>query len=445
MRCLGHDGEKVIGKQALLPVLSYGVLDVGALPLARPSQHLSSCRRVRWHGPSAARFVPMLGKILAVSEWRLFVCGSFMSQEPFHMYAHGSRFVLMGDNLSSLLSFEWGRAKDFSLMSRVAVARQIGCELVQIHRYSESSRNPMDRDGCAVESGELRVGQVQQGRGVSWKPPIYIQDGRPCVLRLELLVPDVSRSTHVAPAQPRTPIRRGHGWCCLELSAGSARLGGACYEPGRSTLWMTGEVLGRRIQRVIMRWVRASRLVCSHGHAMHLAVASHPMGITEASRARGKTYSPVHHASCASSPGGGCALEHREHGILSDVYEMLNKDEKVEEDPLTTSDAWLDFNMLQQKIQGSRLSNAMKQAMDVAVPGSSGDAPRRRKGVIADNTSAGQDSAERATQQRGTRRTRSGYAHGKQREEHIRQQTRRSRSRAAPFSAAPSRGQTADR
>ena len=69
------------------------------------------------------------------------------------VHAHGHRLLSIGDNLSSILGFEKGEARDYALrrLTRSSAARQIACEVRHFHRYSESERSPTGADSRAVE------------------------------------------------------------------------------------------------------------------------------------------------------------------------------------------------------------------------------------------------------------------------------------------------------
>ena len=219
-------------------------------------------------------FKALPDSLLSPTRWHNVIKGGFRFDEAIHMLEgrttllglvrmsrstgfHGSRFLSIGDNLSSLLAFERGRARDWGLrrLTRMSAARQIGCELQQLHRYSESDRNPTDYDSRAVERGDLGVFQVCHGRGVRWTPPrcsaCHQADGTKChahrshhprptvVLELDKLIPMSCCTTSFPTVQPsapppaasavRRPASRRH---VLELYAGCARLSGAALDEG---------------------------------------------------------------------------------------------------------------------------------------------------------------------------------------------------------------------
>ena len=151
---------------------------------------------------------------------------------------HGCRFLSIGDNLSSLLAFEKGRACDWGLrcLTRVAAARQIACEIHQYHRYSETERNPTDHDSRAVERGEISSCQVVHGRGVVWPLLVSPPPTRPSGVRLPIRLAALLRPPTVAssvaaqstavverpPPPPASPRRPGHFgvvcWLCSFVS-----------------------------------------------------------------------------------------------------------------------------------------------------------------------------------------------------------------------------------
>ena len=59
---------------------------------------------------------------------------------------HGSRVLVIGDNLGSLLSFERSRCKDLGhlLLCRRVAARSIATSISVRWRYAESDCNPAD-------------------------------------------------------------------------------------------------------------------------------------------------------------------------------------------------------------------------------------------------------------------------------------------------------------
>ena len=61
---------------------------------------------------------------------------------------HGSRLLTLCDNLSAIMAFDKGRARDLSLLSlcRRAGALALACEIRWHLRYVESARNPSDKD-----------------------------------------------------------------------------------------------------------------------------------------------------------------------------------------------------------------------------------------------------------------------------------------------------------
>ena len=153
-----------------------------AAPPVRQREVLDSRPPRRLIGNTLAGIAPLSDSILSPSKWRLVLRGGFWYAEAIHMLEgrttllplkrasrstalHGHKFLTIGDNMSSLLSFERGRARDWGLrqLTRVSAARSIACELDQRHRYSETDRNPSDRDSRAAERGEVRPGQVQSG------------------------------------------------------------------------------------------------------------------------------------------------------------------------------------------------------------------------------------------------------------------------------------------
>ena len=133
-------------------------------------------------GNALAGIAFLSDSILSPSKWRLVLRGGVSCRgDPYMLEGrttllpfkrasrstapHGHKFLTIGDNMSSPLSFEKGRARDwgFRQLTRVSAAQSIVYELDQRHCYAETDRNPSDRDSRAVERGEVRTGQVQSG------------------------------------------------------------------------------------------------------------------------------------------------------------------------------------------------------------------------------------------------------------------------------------------
>ena len=300
------------------------------------SSGASLCQRF---GPRAIEeagpvVVPLPDDVLDENRWKLVVKGSFMYDEPIHMLEgrttlvglkrmtrsadrHGYRFLSIGDNLSSLIALEKGRAQNFALLglTRTAAARQIACDLRQFHRYSESKRNPTDFDSRAVERGDIVRGQTVHGAGVRWAPPIpsVIPRGPRfrAQLQLDRLVhhsfrPFDSPHSHsqiaassalshsncsvapppsslhadcsVAPPPPvplasllPRRIRKRKSRAVLEIFAGTARLSGACRFLGLHVAAPIELVRGEwcdlsdpRVVAVIKLWIRQRRVWYVH-------------------------------------------------------------------------------------------------------------------------------------------------------------------------------------
>ena len=78
---------------------------------------------------------------------------------------HGMRLLGLADNLSALLAFMKGRARDswLRLLVRQAAAIAIGAEIAWHLRYIESARNCTDYDSRAADRGEVGPGQAILG------------------------------------------------------------------------------------------------------------------------------------------------------------------------------------------------------------------------------------------------------------------------------------------
>ncbi|CAK0872713.1 unnamed protein product, partial [Prorocentrum cordatum] len=126
---------------------------------------------------------PLPDALLASKRWAMVVKGAWQHDGVIHekegrvllmglvrasrcVGLHGKRVLSIGDNLSSLCSFEKGRSGSFALrrLCQRAGALSIGCELDWSLRYVESKRNPTDFDSRAADRGELAAGCSVAGR-----------------------------------------------------------------------------------------------------------------------------------------------------------------------------------------------------------------------------------------------------------------------------------------
>ena len=288
-----------------------------------------------------SKFLPLPDDVLQASRWHLIIRGGFLFQEAIHMlearivflglkratrssHCHGHRILSISDNLSELLAFERGRATNWALrqLTRVAAARQIGCEIDHHHRYVESARNTTDYDSRATERGEVRAGEIQRGAAAALRhqgPPLArpgssstsrpssstslsfaLTSSRATSLpRLPLppalpppavltaaepppappwepgkLLPTAAKSGGAGPRQLATPARaRGRPRFFIEIYAGCARLIGACLdqslacgvaielEDGKGK-WH--DLHDPRIFTVVRRWIVQRQAWCCH-------------------------------------------------------------------------------------------------------------------------------------------------------------------------------------
>ena len=81
--------------------------------------------------------------------------------------ARGRILFSVGDNLSSILAYEKGRARceDLLAQCRTAAAYLIGAQIRWHHRYIESERNVTDFDSRAAGRGEILRGRTQSVYG----------------------------------------------------------------------------------------------------------------------------------------------------------------------------------------------------------------------------------------------------------------------------------------
>ncbi|CAK0812038.1 unnamed protein product, partial [Prorocentrum cordatum] len=126
---------------------------------------------------------PLPDALLASKRWAMVIKGAWQHDGVIHekegrvllmglvrasrcVGLHGRRVLSIGDNLSSLCSFEKGRSGSFALrrLCQRAGALSIGCELDWSLRYVESKRNPTDFDSRAADRGELPAGASVAGR-----------------------------------------------------------------------------------------------------------------------------------------------------------------------------------------------------------------------------------------------------------------------------------------
>lgn len=89
-----------------------------------------------------------------------------LRRESRQAHRHGLRLLCLGDNQSSLLSFEKGRSAHEGLRRLCARAGslQIGCEVGWSQRYVETTRNPTDAPSRLANSGYIPAGGVVVGR-----------------------------------------------------------------------------------------------------------------------------------------------------------------------------------------------------------------------------------------------------------------------------------------
>ncbi|CAK0850546.1 unnamed protein product, partial [Prorocentrum cordatum] len=127
---------------------------------------------------------PVSDSVVDRRRWAFIVRGAWRHAAPIHVKEartqllglirasrstrmHGHRIGSLGDNMSALLSFEKGRARDSALrqLCRVASARQIATDIQRRQRHVETDRNPTDHDSRAADQGEVLPGRPQ------WGPP----------------------------------------------------------------------------------------------------------------------------------------------------------------------------------------------------------------------------------------------------------------------------------
>ncbi|CAK0882533.1 unnamed protein product, partial [Prorocentrum cordatum] len=108
---------------------------------------------------------PVSDSVVDRRRWALIVRGAWRYAAPIHVKEaraqllglfrasrgtgmHGHRIGSLGDNMSALLSFEKGRARDYGLrqLCRVAAARQIATDIQWRQQCVETDRNPTDHD-----------------------------------------------------------------------------------------------------------------------------------------------------------------------------------------------------------------------------------------------------------------------------------------------------------
>ncbi|CAK0843436.1 unnamed protein product, partial [Prorocentrum cordatum] len=161
--------------------LSGGPRDLGGGPAirCRPWRDIETVER-----PAEEVGIPPLpDALLASQRWAMVIKGAWQHDGVIHekegrvllmglvrasrcVGLHGKRVLSIGDNLSSLCSFEKGRSGSFALrrLCQRAGALSIGCELDWSLRYVESKRNPTDFDSRAADRGELAAGCSVAGR-----------------------------------------------------------------------------------------------------------------------------------------------------------------------------------------------------------------------------------------------------------------------------------------
>ena len=126
---------------------------------------------------------PIDDATLNASDWHLVVAGGWSHAEATHLLEgrimlgglrrssrvvrhHGRRLLSLGDNLSSILAFEKGRACDEGLrrLASKAAAIQVGCEIDWVLRYVETDRNAADPGSRLASAGKLKPGQTVVGK-----------------------------------------------------------------------------------------------------------------------------------------------------------------------------------------------------------------------------------------------------------------------------------------
>lgn len=149
-------------------------------------------RRPQSRGPRRPRvlirtgfnLVPLPDDFVAADRWSRVVRGAWRCPGKIHalearatlfglkkasteIIAHGRILFSVGDNLSSILAYEKGRARceDLLAQCRTAAAYLIGAQIRRHHRHVESERNVTDFDSRAADRGEILRGRTQSVYG----------------------------------------------------------------------------------------------------------------------------------------------------------------------------------------------------------------------------------------------------------------------------------------
>ena len=315
-------------------------------------------RRPRRRGPRRPRvlirtgfnLVPLPDDFVAADRWVRVVRGAWRCPGKIHALearatlfglkkasietiAHGRVLFSVGDNLSSILAYEKGRARceDLLAQCRTAAAYLIGAQIRWHHRHVESERNVTDFDSRAADRGEIARGHTQsvygslqsilsksQARGrnalphgaerpppaapVPVPPPSEPTASLPPKRKSPAPGTSSSRSTsillkrdslpaheHVRPSlaappglehlRPLVPVlahdhsrpERVRTRYFLEIFSGCGRLSGALVERGLAIMCPIDIEKGawhdmtcKRLQRLILTWVRGRRLWLIH-------------------------------------------------------------------------------------------------------------------------------------------------------------------------------------
>eukprot|EP00435_Cladocopium_sp_Y103_P018992 s1272_g4.t1 len=123
---------------------------------------------VRWLCERLGMVPKLPDSLLEASRWKTLVKRRWDHSEPIHLKEgrvalmslrraarnatlHGHRLLTLCDNLSAIMAYDKGRARDLSLLSlcRRAGALQLACEIRWHLRFVESARNPSDKDSRA--------------------------------------------------------------------------------------------------------------------------------------------------------------------------------------------------------------------------------------------------------------------------------------------------------
>jgi hypothetical protein len=280
--------------------------------------------------------------VLAAGRWTNHFVGAWKFDEPIHMLegrvtlrgleiaagdarCHGRRLLSIGDNMSSLLSYERGRARNFGLrmLTLRAGSIQLATEIQWRHRYAESARNPTDEGSRWADAGRIAAGHTVRGDRTTLalqldsalamgpssfigRPPREAHDVRlarvgayargrrarhppgavivtPFLSRQDISAPAPSTAERAAPMSRRGraalrdrtlagyPGRSLAPLAALELYAGGARWTGAVAATGLSVACPCDREMGpqfdladHRVRRRIEKWVTSGRLWYVH-------------------------------------------------------------------------------------------------------------------------------------------------------------------------------------